>query len=154
MKLGSCGDETQGNVRDFATRAWDNWGTFWNSTSSLNTVTMMGAMGEMGAMGHVLKQAAMTCQSENASSDGSYKSEEERKKGFDHASSFVSSFPLAFGEAIAAASKQFSSKITILMDSKNETGNATTSDSETVKIGLSQASEALSEAMNAARARL
>lgn len=136
VKFGSCGDEAQDSVRDFAKTVWESWEAIWNNTASFDIATM-------GLMGHALKSAA-------ESFDGSHDSGKDRKKGFDDSSSFVSSFPLAFGEAVAAATKTFSSMLTNVMHSSDEDGNDTNQEFETAKESFAQASETFSEAINGA----
>ena len=137
IKLGACGEETQESVKDFAKRAWENWGAFWNDSLSTDAAAMLGAV---GAVGHAINKAAT---SHDDSTNTRAKRRKRRRETLNDATSFVSSFPLAFGEAISDASKSISSKVSSLVDSLDEVESA-------ADAKVRQASEALSEALDAA----
>jgi hypothetical protein len=141
IKLGPCGGEKKESLRDFAKETLGNWGALFNMTTSLHASTMMD---KIGAMGEALHRAT-TFQPENSSScEGDCESAKEEKKGHTPSLSMMPSFPLYLGEAIA---KTFSLKMTTPAESTPETGNISTPDFEDAKIGLSEASAALTEAM-------
>jgi hypothetical protein len=96
----------------------------------------------MGVMSELLEG---TCHPDSPPSDQESDSEKEETKGFEQASKIISSFPLVVGEAIVTASKTFSKT----REPIDGTGENATPDHEAATDSLSEASEALSGAINA-----